>query len=77
MRDELVGRLVVAVVTRIEAYGLYLEYSGKPLLVLIPDVSYESTPDLHVKYRVGDEVAVRVLDYIEEHRMFKGTIKDA
>jgi hypothetical protein len=45
--------------------------------VLIPDVSYERVPDLKAKYSVGEAVSVRVLVYVEDRQLFKGTIKDA
>jgi ribosomal protein S1 len=77
MNTELVGTVVVARVTRVEAYGVYLEFDGNALLVLVPDVSYEWFPDLTAKYGPGDEVSVRVLKYVESHNVFKGTIKDA
>jgi ribosomal protein S1 len=77
MNGEWVGRKVVARVTRVEAYGVYLECDGNELIVLIPDVSHERVPDLRAKYQLGDKVTVRVLSYIEDRKLFKATIKDA
>jgi ribosomal protein S1 len=75
--SESIGKTVVARVTRVEEYGLYLAYESQSLIVLIPDVSYEPIADLKAMFKPGDTVPVRILKYVEEKSMFKGTIKDA
>jgi ribosomal protein S1 len=74
---EHIGKAVVARVTRVEPYGLYLTYETLSLIVLIPDVSYERIADLKATFKPGDTVPVRILSYHEDRNMFKGTIKDA
>lgn len=77
MRDELIGKTVMARVTRVETYGVYLKFDGLDVLVLIPDVSHERISDLHSLYAVGDAVPVKIFRYVSEVGAFKGTIKDA
>jgi predicted RNA-binding protein with RPS1 domain len=67
---------VVARVIRVEPYGIYFEFEGSQIIVLIPDVSYDWIPDLNAKYKIGDFVRVRVFRYIEPYKAFKATIKD-
>jgi ribosomal protein S1 len=74
---ESIGKTVVTRVTRVEPYGLYLTYEGQSLIVLIPDVSHERIADLEAKYKPGDTVPVRILSYVEDRNLCKGTIKDA
>ncbi len=63
-----------ATITRIEHYGLYVDTSDGPALVLIPDVSRDSTPDLCALYSVGDKVEVRLLRFVPEHGHYKATM---
>jgi predicted RNA-binding protein with RPS1 domain len=74
---ESIGKTVVARVTRVEEYGLYLTYEGQSVIVLIVDVFPEWIGDLKEKFKPGDTVPVRILKYIEEKSMFKGAIMDA
>ena len=67
----------MARVTRVENYGVYLQFDDLDVLVLIPDVSYERISDLHSMYAVGDAVPVKILRYVSSEGAFKGTIKDA
>ena len=72
-----IGRTVIARVTSVEVYGVYLDHDNSAIVVLIPDVSYDPVPDLKERYHVGDLVPVRVLSYVEERGLFKGSIRDA
>ncbi|MCY1067115.1 S1 RNA-binding domain-containing protein [Nannocystis sp. RBIL2] len=72
-RADLIGERVLARVTRVEHYGLYLRHEDIAILVLIPDVSLEPI-DLRARYRVGDEVEVRIVRYVAEHGLFKGSL---
>jgi predicted RNA-binding protein with RPS1 domain len=67
---------VLARVTRVEEYGVYFEFEGSSIFVLIPDVSYDLVPDLKARYKIGDVVRVRVFRYVEPYKAFKATIKD-
>lgn len=73
---DIVGETLTAHVIRVEPYGLYLAYGSNTIIVLIPDVSSRPIDDLCREYRLGEEVVVRVLQYIEEQKIYKGTIKD-
>lgn len=77
MKNKLIGKIVKAKVTRVEAYGLYLAFDEEEAIVLIPDVSCEPVADLAAKYRVGDEVGIRILRYVQDRNLFNATIKDA
>lgn len=77
MVNEHVGEIFLAQVTRVEPYGVYLRFPHGEVIVLIPDVSYDRVPDLTVRYSVGDDVQVKILDYVEDRKLYKGTIKDA
>jgi ribosomal protein S1 len=75
MTTNYVGRTVRAKVTRVEEYALYLGFEGIEIIVLVPDVSWDPT---HLKeaWRVGDETAVKIIRYVEQERIYKGTMKD-
>ena len=73
---DIVGKTLTARVVRVEAYGLYLSHGSRTILVLIPDISSRPIDDLRSAYRLGEAVVVRVLRYVDEHRTYKGTIKD-
>ena len=76
MNSEWIDRVVDAEVERVELYGIYLRFSQGEVIVLIPDVSYERIPDLTKKVHVGDRLLVKILEYVEDRHVFKGTIKD-
>ena len=73
VKDDLIGERVLARVTRVEPYGLSLRHADVAILVLIPEVSREPV-DLRARYRVGDEVEVRIVRYVGEHELFKGSL---
>ena len=72
---DIIGKTLPARVIRVEPYGLYLEWDSCDIVVLIPDVS-DHPVDLENQSRPGDIVLVRVLRYIDEHQMYKGTLRD-
>lgn len=76
MKTEYAGRKIVAEVVRVEPYGVYLAWDGEEVIVLVPDVSDERILCLAEEYRPGQRVSVRILEYVESRKMFKGTIKD-
>ena len=73
---DIVGKTITAHVTRIEEYGLYLAHGSKTIFVLIVDVSNQPIDDLRKEYKLGEDVVVRVLRYVDEYKLYKGTIKD-
>lgn len=73
---DIVGKTVAAHVTRVEEHGLYLAHDSKTILVLIVDVSNQPIDDLRKEYKLGEEMVVRVLRYVDEYKLYKGTIKD-
>lgn len=72
-----VGETVEAEVTRVENYGLYLQFLTLEIIVLIPDVSYVPIPRLKNLYKPGDRVRVRIVEYVASESLYKGAIKDA
>lgn len=72
----MIGKIVSATVKRVEPYGIYLNALEGEIIVLIPDISQERIPDLKQYYSIGDTVRVRVIKYVPERKLFKGTIKD-
>lgn len=68
------GDQVDAVITRVEAYGLYLEHVGSPILVLAPDVSMKRPLDLSAEFTVGEHLTVRILRYVPETSVYKATV---
>jgi predicted RNA-binding protein with RPS1 domain len=76
MNTSDVGKTVLARVCRVEAYGVYLEFDEtKTVLVLIPDVSDEPIFNLKLKFDPGQVAAVKILKFIEERGIYKGTMK--
>lgn len=73
---DIVGKTIPARVTRVEEYGLYLAHDSQTILVLIVDVSDRPIDDLREEYELGEEVVVRVLRYVDESKLYRGTIKD-
>jgi predicted RNA-binding protein with RPS1 domain len=76
MSTDQVGRVVVARVDRTEAYGVYLSFEEKKVIVLIPDVSDSPILDLKAMFEPGQMVVVKILGFVEEEGLYKGTIKD-
>lgn len=72
-----VGTVVDAEVMRVERYGVYLRSSLGEIVVLIPDVSHEPIPELVAVYSAAERVRVRLVEWVEDRKLFKGTIKDA
>jgi len=71
---DIVGKTLTARVVRIEPHGLYLAYEDATILVLIVDVSENPIRDLREAFQSGEEVNVRVLRYIQEYGMYKGSM---
>ncbi|WAS93348.1 S1 RNA-binding domain-containing protein [Nannocystis punicea] len=70
---DLAGERVLARVTRVEHYGVYLRHGDAAILVLIVDVAREPIADLRARVHVGDEVEVRILRYVHQYKLFKGS----
>ena len=68
------GDRVEGVITQVEPYGLYLTHDGEVVLVLAPDVSLQRPLDLPTTYAAGDRLMVRILRYISEKSIYKGTV---
>lgn len=74
--DKNIGRVVLATVTRIEEYALYLDFDAGKLIVLVPDVA-AGPLRLKLVWKIGDEAKVRIWRYVESERLYKGTIREA
>lgn len=70
-----IGSVIKARVIRIEHYGIYLKHGQEDVLVLVPEVSWEKTPDLRVAFQTGDEIDLVVLRYNYQKRVIVGSIK--
>lgn len=58
-----IGSIIRAKVTRVEPYGVYLDYAGQSVCVLAPDVSWHGKGDLRQRVKIGEEIDVRVMRY--------------
>jgi ribosomal protein S1 len=72
---ELVGRTIRARVERVEEFGVFLSDSDVRILVLIIDISDSPITDLVRAFRIGEEVDVRILKYVSETGIYKGSMK--
>lgn len=63
-----------ATVTRVEHYGLYVATPLGPALVLIPDVSGVPIRALAEQFAPGQTVRLRLLRFIPEYDLYKGTM---
>lgn len=64
-----------AQVARVEEHALYFTFEDIEIVVLIPDVS---AAPIHLKqtWHVGDETFVKIVRYVEQERIYKGTMRD-
>ena len=74
MMGEHVGSVVDATVARIEAYGVYFDFEGGRVLVLITDVARGPIANLGDRFRVGDVVRVKLVKFVAERECYKGSI---
>jgi ribosomal protein S1 len=74
MMGEHVGSVVEATVARIEEYGVYFDFAGGRVLVLIVDVARERIASLNDRFRVGDVVRVKLVKFVAERECYKGSI---
>lgn len=70
-----IGAVIRAKVTRVEPYGVYLDYKGQCICVLVPDVSWRDTRPLNERIHVGEEYDVRVLRFNYRDRIIVGSIR--
>jgi len=71
------GEIVKGRVQRVETFGLYLEYQKYNLFVKIIDVSwgYREHKGLLESTKVGDEMIVKILEFIKEYNTYLASIK--
>jgi ribosomal protein S1 len=70
-----IGSVIRAKVTRVEAYGIYLDHEGQTVCVLAPDIAWHDTRKLLERAHVGEEYEVRVLRYNYRDRIIVGSIR--
>jgi ribosomal protein S1 len=68
------GEMVEAKIEKIEKYGLYLKYDEKNIIVLGPDASTQRPLELESMFVVGDKISVKIIRFIPEADIYKGTI---
>lgn len=74
MSKEIIGQNVVAKVEAIAEFGLYLNFEGQKILVLIPDAVVPPGTPLSTAFNLGDALIVKVIKYIPQYHAFKGTL---
>lgn len=71
------GKIVKAIVTGIETYGVFVNldeyYSG---LIHISEISYKFVKNLHNYVKIGEEINVEILDVDENECHLKLSIKN-
>ena len=67
------NEIVDGQIQRIENYGLYVSFSGGTALILIVDVA-ERRIDLHDEFHLGEVVRFRVVNFIPEEGLYKGSM---
>jgi ribosomal protein S1 len=65
---------VNGIIERIEDYGIYLEFDGGKVIVLIPDASKSRIKSLRSVFSIGQELEVYLLKYIDEKKIYKGSL---
>lgn len=66
--------MVEACVVRVEEYGLYLQASEMTVVVLVPDVA-DVPIHLRDAWTVGQRTRVRLVDFIEQDNVYKGSMR--
>ena len=74
MNAEIVGHIIVAKVEQVEEYGLYLNFKGGRMLVLIADTVVSPGTRLRTSFHPDDVLLVRATKYIPERNIFQGTL---
>lgn len=67
------GQTVIAVITRIVSFGLFLEYDKEAILVLAIDAGTDGRA-IESVFQKGESVAVEILCYSEDQNAFRGRI---
>jgi len=68
-------QVVEAKVIRIETYGVYLDYQGEEILVLIPELSWKPIQHPSEIVQLDEKVRVSIIKYNNDTRKFVGSIK--
>ncbi|RKZ51152.1 MAG: hypothetical protein DRR16_23115 [Candidatus Parabeggiatoa sp. nov. 3] len=68
-------QVLEAKVVRIEAYGVYLDYLGKEILVLIPELSWKPIQHPSEIVQLDERVRVYIIKYNYETQKIVGSIK--
>ncbi len=70
------GESVSATVVDIQPYGAYLRSDGCTILVLVIDMAWKPVPNPKDHLAIGDVVNVRILSYVDDQGVYRGSIKD-
>ena len=74
------SQTIIATVSRIESYGIYLDYKNIPIFVRLPDVTWEAGPletDKHCK--LGSKTEAKITSVLDKEHfgcLYLGSIKD-
>jgi ribosomal protein S1 len=69
-----IGSTIEAAVTRVEHYGVHLDYAGQEVLVLVPEFAWQPV-NLANAVRVGDRLKVLVLRYNYKTKQIVGSVR--
>jgi small subunit ribosomal protein S1 len=71
-----IGKVVTGYVSKIEAYGIYLNYQQYEIFVKIVDMTWDFGPlDPFQFTQIDDELRVKILGFIKENQ-YVGSLKD-
>lgn len=70
-----IGTTISATVTRIEPYGVWLEHHGEKVLVLAPELSWESAKRIPDMVQVGQELIVKAIRYNYPKHTIVGSVR--
>ncbi len=68
-------QVVEAKVVCIEAYGVYLDYQGEEILVLIPELSWKPIQHPSEIVQLDERVRVYIIKYNYDTQKFVGSVK--
>jgi len=66
-----------AIVTRTEAYGVYLVCEGVEILVLVTEIGYEGGINPRTRYQRGDVVRVKLMRHVPSQNRWCASIREA
>lgn len=70
------NKIIEVTVVKPQVFGLFCEYYGKEMLLLIPETSWVASYNSALQFaQKGDQLKVKVIDYSEEKDQYSISIK--